>query len=145
MLGGFLRCPIVPLKGRIGKYRKTNQINNFRYIFEKASIFQKACFLEIKEYALNTSLKKRVFSIEIVKIDLGMFFAYVFDHCCHISSLFYMIYKNIDIFWNLDINLSIYRFIDSYIDISIYRFIDISTYRYIDISMYRYIEISIHR
>ena len=38
------------------------------------SIFQKACFLEIKEYALNTSLKKRVFPIEIVKIDLGMFF-----------------------------------------------------------------------
>ena len=40
------------------------------------SIFQKACFLEIKEYALNTSLKKRRFPIEIDKIDLGMFFSY---------------------------------------------------------------------
>ena len=52
------------------------------------SIFQKACFLEIKEYALNTSLKKRVFPIEIVKIDLGMFFSYLFNYCCHIIYLF---------------------------------------------------------
>ena len=48
------------------------------------SIFQKACFLEIKEYALNTSLKKRVFPIEIVKIDLGMIISYFFNYCCHI-------------------------------------------------------------
>ena len=62
------------------------------------SIFQKACFLEIKEYALNTSLKKRVFPIEIVKIDLGMFFSYLFDNCCHIISLFYLIYRIFN-FW----------------------------------------------
>ena len=36
------------------------------------SIFQKACFLEIKEYALNTSLKKRTIPIEIVEIDIWM-------------------------------------------------------------------------
>ena len=42
------------------------------------SIFQKACFLEIKEYGLNTSLKKRICSIEIVKIDIGIVISYVF-------------------------------------------------------------------
>jgi len=56
-------------------------------------IFQKACFLEIKEYALNTSLKKLLFPIEIVKIDLGMLFAYLFNYCCHIIYLFYLIYR----------------------------------------------------
>ena len=58
------------------------------------SIFQKACFLEIKEYALNTSLKKRVFSIEIVKIDLGMFLLYFLNYCCHIIySFLYDLYE----------------------------------------------------
>ena len=36
------------------------------------SIFQKACFLEIKEYALNTSLKKQIFSMKIVIIYIWM-------------------------------------------------------------------------
>ena len=41
------------------------------------SIFQKACFLEITKDALNTSLEKRVCSIESVKIDLGMIYSYI--------------------------------------------------------------------
>ena len=64
-------------------------------------IFQKACFLEIKEYALNTSLNKQVFSTEIVKIDLGMIFSYVFNYCCHISFPFYLIYMNYMLFYIL--------------------------------------------
>ena len=62
------------------------------------SIFQKACFLEIKEHALNTSLKKRVFPIEIVKIDLGMIFSYVLNYCCHIIYSVYLIYMNFILF-----------------------------------------------
>ena len=60
----------------------------------KVLIFPKACFLEIKEYALNTSLKQRVFSIEIVKIDLGMFLLYFLNYCCHIIySFVYDLYE----------------------------------------------------
>ena len=51
------------------------------------------------------------------------------------------IFFNVDICWNIDINLSIYQFID----ISIYRYIDLSIYRYIDLSIYRYFDISIYR
>jgi hypothetical protein len=40
------------------------------------SMFQKPCFLEIKEYALNTSLKKRICPIGIVKIDIWMIISY---------------------------------------------------------------------
>ena len=58
------------------------------------SIFQKACFLEIKEYALNTSLKKRIFPIEIVKIDMWMIIPYFFNYCCHIIYSVYLIYMN---------------------------------------------------
>ena len=64
-------------------------IFNFR-LFVKlggGSIFQKACFLEIKEYALNTSLKKLIFYIEIIKIDLGMFLSYFLNYCWHIIYL----------------------------------------------------------
>ena len=66
------------------------------------SIFEEVCFLEIKEYALNTSLKKRVFPIEIVKIDLGMIFSYVFNYCCHIIYSFYLIYMNYIFFFIFD-------------------------------------------
>ena len=64
----------------------------FGYLWSsgKVSIFQKACFLEIKEYALNTSLKKRIFPIEIVKIDIWMIIPYLFNYCCHIINVFYM-------------------------------------------------------
>ena len=58
------------------------------------SIFQKACFLEIKEYALNTSLKKRIFPIEIVKIDIWMIISYFFNYCCHIIYSVYLIYMH---------------------------------------------------
>ena len=58
------------------------------------SIFQKACFLEIKEYALNTSLKKRIFPIEIVKIDIWMIISYFFNYCCHIIYSVHLIYMN---------------------------------------------------
>ena len=69
---------------------------NFR-LFVKlggASIVQKACFLEIKEYALNTSLKKRIFPIEIVKIDIWMIISYFLNYCCHINYSVYLIYMN---------------------------------------------------
>ena len=74
-------------------------IFNFR-LFVKlgGSIFQKTCFLEMKEYALNTSLKKRICSIEIVKIDAWIVISYCFIDCCHII---YLCYRILDHFLNL--------------------------------------------
>ena len=69
------------------------------------SVFQKACFLEVKEYALNTSLKKLIFPSEIVKIDLGMIISYFFYYCCHIISLFYLIYRIIFLFFYFFLNI----------------------------------------
>ena len=63
------------------------------------SIFQKACFLEIKEYALNTSLKKRVFPIEIVKIDIWMIISYLFFER-RVKSIFFICRKHA--FWKIE-------------------------------------------
>ena len=54
--------------------------------------FAKGIFSRNKTFALNTSLKKRICPIEIVKIDIWMIVSYVFNYCCHITSLFYLIY-----------------------------------------------------
>ena len=50
---------------------------NFRLFVKTGGVdFQKNVFSRNTKYALNTSLKKRIFSIEIVKINIWMIISY---------------------------------------------------------------------
>ena len=51
-------------------------------------IFQKACFVEIKENSPHTSLKKLSLSNKIDRTDLGMIYAYIFEYSYHIIYVF---------------------------------------------------------